>query len=309
MVKRLSILILLLGACCFSVSCNRGDQSAENVVPGSRGGKGDGTGPGRDGGQLLKRGGGVEITVFAAASTRNALDLMTEVFQRIYDVKFNINYASTGQLANQIIQGAPADIFFSANNEWLEKVEAEGLVREKLNLIGNELVLVVPTGNPAGVKSIQDLEKKAVTRIAIADVMSVPAGIYAKQSLEKSQLWEKVSPKIVSGADVRVTLAYVERGEAEAGIVYLSDSKITKEAEVVATIDPSTHDPIEYPVALLVRADENGMARKFFKFFESHFTEKIFRTQGFATRHNMNNSVATNQKEMGNARQRVGAKS
>ena len=287
-VKRLlaftTIFALLLFAACTS------EPTKSANVPGSGMGRGDGSGGGRGGGRETKKGEEVPLTVYAAASTQNAIDFQTMFFKRKYPIDWKLNYASSGQLAKQIIEGAPADIFVSANTKWMDEVEKQGLVLEKVNLISNELVIVVPKGNPEKISTPDDLKK--LERIALAEPESVPAGMYAKEALQSLGVWEAVQNKVVSGSSVRTTLTYVERGEVPAGIVYATDADITEKVESVFTFPAESHKPIEYPVALLKHAEGNGIARKFFDFYKSHYTEKIFRQHGFATKHDFKKRVA-----------------
>ena len=140
----------------------------------------------------------------------------------------------------QISEGAPAQLFLSANEKWADFVKEKGLAQDTKVLLGNSLVIVVPQGNPAGVKQPKDLTNAQVKRIAVAGP-TVPAGIYARQALKKLNIWDGLeeNKKIISGENVRVTLTYVERGEAEAGIVYATDAHgSSKQVEVVYTFDP-----------------------------------------------------------------------
>lgn len=284
------VLVVCLSA--LALGC-KSEPEQRAFEPGSGMGQGDGSGGGRGGGQKLKKGEGVEITIFAASSTQNAVDLQAEFFKRKYDVNFKMNYASSGQLASQILQGAPADIFLSANTKWMDEVEKKGSVLDKHTFLSNKLVLVVPKGNPAGIKKLKDLLSDQVKRIAVAETESVPAGIYTKESLQKLGFWNGTSKKIVSGANVRVTLAYVERGEVDAGIVYVSDAKITPEIETIVALPADSHSEIQYPVALLASSKGNGMARKFFDFYNTHYSDKIYRTNGFVSNWEENRRLAS----------------
>src|SRR5262249_37009600 len=149
-------------------------------------------------------------------------------------------------------------------------------------LLTNDLVLIVPKGNPARVRKPADLTGESVKHVALAG-KDVPAGIYGRQALKKLDLLDTLEKekKIVAGDDVRVTLTYVERGEAEAGVVYDTDAKITDKVEVVHTFASATHDPIRYPLVLLKAGQKKESARKLFEFLQSSAAEKIFENHGF----------------------------
>ncbi len=149
-------------------------------------------------------------------------------------------------------------------------------------LLGNTLVLVVPQGNPAKVARPEDLTGPAVKKLAVAGP-TVPAGIYAREALKKLKLWDELeqAKKIVPGENVRVTLTYIERGEAEAGIVYGTDARITTKVQEVFTFPPGSHEPIIYPLVLLKSAEKNEAARKFYEYLQTPAATVIFAKYGF----------------------------
>jgi molybdate transport system substrate-binding protein len=222
------------------------------------------------------------ILAFVAASTKDAVQEIGAAFFEQQKVKVKINADDSGKLALQITQEAPADVFLSANEKWVEVVKAQGFANEDKLLLANSLVLVVPKGNPAGVKEPKDLIKGDVRAIAIAGP-TVPAGIYARQALKKLGLWDRLEAdkKVVSGDNVRVTLTYVERREAEAGVVYSTDAKITEKVEVAYTFDPNTHDPIRYPLVLLKEGQRHPPACAFYEFLQGKEAREVFRKYGF----------------------------
>ena len=220
------------------------------------------------------------VTVFAAASTKDTLEEIAEIFRKQQGIEVKLSPGASNALATQIIEGAPADIFLSASVEWADSLKSKGLVLEARNLLGNSLVIAVPRGNPAGVKSPEDLRADAVKKLALAGE-KVPAGKYAEQALRSAGLDEALKTKIVRGQDVRMTLAFVERGEAEAGIVYATDVKISREVETACRFDPGTHDPIVYPLVLLETAEKNESARKFHAFLQAAGARAIFERHGF----------------------------
>lgn len=224
------------------------------------------------------------ITLFAAASASDACDLLFERFDPNGEIAFRGNYASSALLARQIAQGAPADLFISASIEWADELEKQSLVAQRLDRLTNELVLIVPAGVGSKIANPTDLITEQARRLALADPDSVPAGIYAKQSLVSLGLWDRVSPKIVATEDVRAALALVERNEVSAAIVYATDAKITDKVNVVYGFDPSTHSPIVYPIVLLNRGKDNQAAQGFFQSLQTPDADAIFESLGFQIR-------------------------
>lgn len=217
-----------------------------------------------------------------AASTKDALSEIAKAFEKTTGVVVKFSPEDSSKLANQIVQGAPADVFLSANEKWADFVKEKGLAAETKPLLGNSLVLVVPKGNAAKIKTPADLKIPAVKRIAIAGP-TVPAGIYAKASLTSLSLWDELEKgkKFAQGENVRSTLTFVERGEAEAGIVYATDAKVSEKVEVAATFEPSTHPKIVYPLVLLKRGAGNESAKKWFDFLQSKEAADVFKKHGF----------------------------
>jgi molybdate transport system substrate-binding protein len=222
------------------------------------------------------------LTILAAASTKDAITEIAKTFEKDAGIKVIISPGPSNALANQIINGAPADLFLSANQEWADKLKTEGMAADVRPLLSNGLVIVVPKGNPAKVASPKDLTSARVTRIALAGE-KVPAGTYAQQALETLKLYQQLSTqrKIVRGQDVRATLNYVERGEVEAGIVYTTDARISDKVETAYTFDPKTYDKIVYPLVLTNRGKQNKAALKFHAYLVSDEAAAIFQKYGF----------------------------
>jgi molybdate transport system substrate-binding protein len=222
------------------------------------------------------------VVAFVAASTKDAVQSIADAFTKEKGVTVIINADDSSKLATQIAQDAPAHVFLSANEKWADFVKDKGYVEEVKPLLGNDLVIVVPKGNPGAVKRPEDLAKAEVKRIAIAGP-TVPAGIYARQALKKLDLWEALesAKKILPGENVRVALMFVERGEAEAGVVYGSDARITNKVEQVFAFDPSLHDPIRYPLALLKNGRDTSHARAFYNYLQSPPAAAVFKKHGF----------------------------
>jgi molybdate transport system substrate-binding protein len=222
------------------------------------------------------------IRVLAAASSADALQEIIARFTANTGIEVRLSTDDSGKLATQIVHGAPADLFLSANEQWADFVRTKGLALETKALLGNTLVLVVPSGNPAKIAGPVDLTGPAVKNVALAGP-AVPAGIYARQALTDLQLLTRleVEKKIVSGENVRAALVYVERGEVEAGIVFATDARITDKVETVFTFPAEVHTPIVYPLVLLRTALANDAARKFYDYLQGETAADIFRKHGF----------------------------
>lgn len=223
-----------------------------------------------------------EVTVFAAASTQEAVEAVAHEFERLNPgVKIQTSFASSSMLAEQIASGAPADLFLSASRQWADHLQREKLVAEEQGLLGNQLVAVVPTDATWTVARPEDLANDQIEHIAIGDPDSVPAGIYAKQALTKLELWEKLKAKTVSGEDVRHALAMVETGAAEAGIVYSTDAAISKKVKVAFPFDSNLTEPIVYPLVLTKIGVKNRAAVELYHFLQSSSAATVFRQSGF----------------------------
>lgn len=226
--------------------------------------------------------GSQRVTILVAASAKEAVEEIADAFEASSNAKVDVSVGASNALAQQILSGAPADLFLSASEEWADAVAKEDLVAQRVDLLSNRLVLVVPRGNPAGVKEPADLLSEQVERIALAEE-NVPAGRYAEQALTKLGLFEKLvsSEKIARGHDVRATLAFVERGEVEAGVVYATDAIVASDVEVAYEFDSATHDPILYPLVLLKAGEKNEAAVELFKNLRSPESLQTFQRRGF----------------------------
>jgi molybdate transport system substrate-binding protein len=223
------------------------------------------------------------IQVFAAASATNAIGDVKQQFTAATGVEVRTSFGSSAALARQIANGAEADVFLSADTKWADDLAEKGLVVRRRDLLGNRLVIVVPDDSKLNVKKPADLAATQIAHIAMGEPRSVPAGRYAKQALEKLELWDKLKAKVAAADDVRVALTYVETGAAEAGIVYATDAAIGKKVKVVAEIPESLTGPIRYQVALLKREKGFAAAESFYKFLYSKESLKVFRKHGFKT--------------------------
>lgn len=222
-----------------------------------------------------------EITVFAAASLKTALDQIAADWQKAHGDTVVISYAGSSKLAKQIQEGAPADLFISASSDWMDAVEKSGDIdtATREDLLGNTLVLV-GHGSPAA-GAVADLPKLLGDgKLAMALVDSVPAGQYGKQALEKLGLWSTVESHVAQADDVRAALKLVATGEAPLGIVYGSDAVAEKGVGVVATFPADSHTPITYPAAVTKSAD-TPEAAAFLKALKAEPARGIFEAQGF----------------------------
>lgn len=198
---------------------------------------------------------GAEPLVFAAASLRSALDELAEICRTSAGVGFRTSYAATSALARQLEAGAPADVFISADVDWMDYVAARGLIRDdsRIPLLGNRLVLVAPAAAPVALAIGPGFPLAAAVgdgRLAVADPEVVPAGKYAKAALESLGVWDDVAARIAPAENVRAALLLVSRAEAPLGIVYRSDARADVGVVVVDTFAEDTHPPIVYPAAL-----------------------------------------------------------
>ncbi|MFO1037105.1 MAG: molybdate ABC transporter substrate-binding protein [Geminicoccaceae bacterium] len=226
------------------------------------------------------------VLVFAAASLKNALDQVIEAYAKQGGLKVTASYAASSALAKQVEQGAEADLFFSADLDWMAYLDQRKLIAadSQVNLLGNDLVLVAPAD--AQVPAVE-LAKGADLagllgadgRLAMGEVKSVPAGKYGKASLESLGLWASVEKHIAQADNVRAALALVARGEAPLGIVYKTDAAAEPKVKIVGTFPADSHPPIIYPVALTSTAAPGGA--DFLKFLRSAAALDLFKAQGF----------------------------
>jgi molybdate transport system substrate-binding protein len=225
------------------------------------------------------------IVVFAAASLKNAIDDVNAAFSRQAGLKVATSYAASPALARQIEQGAPADIFASADLEWMDYGLKNKLINPstRVNLLGNRLVLIAPKDSKINSVTIGqgfDLAKLAGDgRIATGDVRAVPVGKYAKAALEKLGAWTAAELKFAMAENVRAALTLVGRGEAPFGIVYETDAKVEPNVKIVARFPEDSHPPIVYPVALTANAKPDAV--KYITFMRSSLAKTIFETYGF----------------------------
>jgi molybdate transport system substrate-binding protein len=226
------------------------------------------------------------VKVFAAASLKDALDAVAKTWAAENPGKSVVaSYAASSALAKQVEAGAPADLFVSADLDWMDELDGKGLVAPgtRKSLLGNSLVLVAPAGSGVKLEPKEGADFSAALaggKLAVADVKAVPAGKYAKAALEKLGLWAGLEPSLAQAENVRAALALVARGEAKLGIVYATDAKSEPKVEVVGVFPEASHPPIVYPVAEL-KAAANPDARAFLAFVEGPEAGAIFKAGGF----------------------------
>ncbi|MDM5317139.1 molybdate ABC transporter substrate-binding protein [Fictibacillus sp. b24] len=222
----------------------------------------------------------VELTISAAASLQYVLNEIAAVYEKEHpNVKITYNFGASGALQQQIAQGAPVDLFFSAAEDKYDELVKEGFIEGNsgTDLLRNELVLIVSTNSK--INGFGDLPK--ADRISIGTPVSVPAGTYAKETLESLNLWNEIEKKMVYAKDVRQVLTYVETGNVDAGIVYKTDAVISDKVKIAATASEQTHSPIVYPVGVTKESSHQKEAKEFYEFLKKEESIKVFEDNGF----------------------------
>lgn len=226
------------------------------------------------------------LTIFAAASMKNALDDTNATFTKATGVKVTASYAASSALAKQLESGAPADVYISADLKWMDYVTEKNLINadSRYDLLGNRLVLISGKDSRIGAVKIEhgfDIARLAGDgRIAVADVKAVPAGLYAKAALEKLGSWAAAEPKLAMAENVRATLAFVARGETPIGIVYATDAKVEPNVKIIGTFPDGSYPPVVYPVAATTAAKAD--AAKYLAFLRGNEAKAIFEKYGFS---------------------------
>lgn len=223
------------------------------------------------------------LTIHAAASLTDAMKEIAAAYEKHGGTQVRLNFDASSVLARQIEEGAPADVFLSADEAKMDQLEKEGLLAAgtRRALLSNTLAIVVPTESVLQIRSATTLAGPRIRRIALAQPSSVPAGIYAKEFLIAQGLWGKVAPKVIPTQNVRAALAAVESGNVEAGIVYKTDALISRKVKIALEISAAGGPRISYSVAALVSSSDPGAANKFLGYLESEPALTIFRKFGF----------------------------
>lgn len=228
------------------------------------------------------------LIVFAAASLTEALSEAGKAYAAAGHDAPVFSFAASSALARQIENGAPAALFISADEEWMDYLAQRALITpaSRVSFLGNVLVMVVPTGEKLGVAIAPNFDLVGALkgrRLALADPTGVPAGRYAQAALEHLGTWKAVAPLVVRGDNVRAALTFVERKEAAAGIVYATDAALTDKVVIAGTFPADSHPPISYPMALVTKNDAPD-ARAFRDFLLGDAAKAIYRKYGFAVR-------------------------
>lgn len=226
-----------------------------------------------------------DVMVFAAVSLKDAFDIVATDWTKQTGNHVKISYAPSAALARQITEGAPADVFASADTEWMEYLQSRNLIRKgsRFDLLGNSLVLIAPADASASFKITPGADLGTFLgdgRLAIGELRSVPAGKYARQALEALGMWSGVEDRLAPAATVRAALALVARGEAKAGIVYATDARTEPKVTVLGEFPSDSHMPITYSVALVASATSPD-ARDFLEYLRAPAALKTYQALGF----------------------------
>jgi molybdate transport system substrate-binding protein len=224
-----------------------------------------------------------ELTVHAAASLTDALKEIATAYETQSGDQLRFNFGASSMLARQIEEGAPADLFFSADEAKMDALEKKGLLLPgtRRSLLSNLLVIIVPEDASAAPQSAADLSKPEFRKIALAEPQTVPVGVYAREYLQKSGLWDSIKEKVVPTENVRASLAAVESGNVEVGIVYKTDAMISKKVKIAVEISATEGPKISYPIAVLKSSREPERAKKFAEYLAGPAARAVFEKFGF----------------------------
>lgn len=225
-----------------------------------------------------------KLTISAAVSLRDALEDIQRLYEKENNVELTFNLGGSGTLAQQILQGAPVDVFISANEEWMDALEDEEqiITTTRHELTGNRIVLIAQKDSSLNYGSFQDISKDDLDQIAIGNPESVPAGSYAKQVLTHLGLWDALETSFVYAKDVRQVLTYVESGNTEVGFAYESDAQSTNNSKILATAKKEWHKPIIYPGAILANTKNEEEATAFLNYLLTEEAQEILKKYGFS---------------------------
>ena len=224
-----------------------------------------------------------ELWLYAASSTIEPVESIVEKFEAETGIKVNLQFAGSSRLANQIVQGSRADLFISANQEWIDELAKRDYLSKYDGLVGNQVVVVYHRDafdgwSPA---TFNDLVDKRIDKVAIADVDSVPAGIYAKRALQEKGVWNSVSAKLVYSPDVRQVLTQVHEGRVPVGFVYASDARLAKDIVVSFEIEHELTGPVVYSLGLTGQGAELESARELYRWFQGDSAKEVWQQFGF----------------------------
>lgn len=224
------------------------------------------------------------LLIAAAASSQNALEEIDPLFESTHpEISVNYNFAASGPLQQQIEQGAPVDLFISAASRQMDALADQNLILNdtRRNLLTNQLVLVVPRNSILGLTGFRQLTNANVNRISIGEPRSVPVGQYAEELFKNLGIWDQLQAKFVYGNSVRNVLGTVESGNADAGVIYATDAKISNQVIQVATAPSNMHSPIVYPMAIVATSRHQDSARAYAQFLSSQSAQDVFKKYGF----------------------------
>jgi molybdate transport system substrate-binding protein len=224
------------------------------------------------------------LLISTAASLKESIQAVDSLFGQQYPaIKITHNFGASGALQQQIEQGAPADVFISAAEKQMNALQRKGLILTdtRQDLLTNQLVLVVPSSSTLGLKSFRDLSNPNVKRIAVGEPRSVPVGQYSQEVFSNLGILKNIQPKLVYGNSVRNVLSAVESGNVDAGVVYVTDAKISNQVTQVATAPSKLHSPIIYPVAVLKNSRSVETAKTYVKFLKGSTAKGVFKRYGF----------------------------
>jgi len=224
-----------------------------------------------------------EILVFGAASLTDALQELAATYEKTTGDKLVFSFGASSTLVRQIQAGAPADLFLSADEEKMDILEKDGLLLAgtRKSVLSNTLVVVVPAGSSLQIHKPEDLAGPGVHLLALAEMQSVPAGIYAKKYLQTKNIWDKVSGRVIPTENVRAALAAVEAGNADAGIVYKTDAGISKKVKIAYEVPRAESPKISYPFAVIAKTQHAEAARRLLTWLESPAALAVFQKYGF----------------------------
>lgn len=262
--KRLLIFIFLLTVTLLFTACDSGNNKVESA-------------------EAPEAEETISLTISAAVSLTDALEEMKEIYKKENNVELTFNLAGSGTLAQQIQQGAPVDLFISANQQWMDTLEEEGIIinETRADVTGNKLVLIAGEFSDLAYESFDEISSEDVEQIAIGNPESVPAGKYSENTLNSLGLYDQLENQLVLAKDVRQVLTYVETGNTDIGFVYESDARSSDLIKILATADEGLHDPIIYPGAVIADTKHEEEAKDFLIYFQSDEAQDILADHGF----------------------------
>lgn len=225
----------------------------------------------------------ISLTVSAAVSLTDALEEIKTNYEKETNVELTFNLGGSGSLAQQIQQGAPVDVFISANQDWMDTLEKEDLILNatREDITGNKLVLIAGVSSDINYQSVNDISTDDIEQISIGNPESVPAGKYSEQVLKNLNIWNDFESKLILGKDVRQVLTYVETGNVDIGFVYESDALFSDDIKILTTVEDGLHDPVIYPAAVLTDTKYEKESTDFVTYMASEEAQKILAKYGF----------------------------